>query len=609
MNSVVKTAAAAWAVAGALLFVSYSPSAQDVDDAAAEPVFVSRQYDVRPLIQSELWQAPRTGAIGDVLAPDRLFFDPDDHNEDEWSLRDSGEEARCWEDYDDLGNQIVQFLCDADDDLELSCESSGSNLSFRGTEAAQKRVKWVIDALRDVSDARVNMVVYRLKDDTELPTPTMTKSEVPGWTKGARYVGTFRGGLAEPFVLQQTQHRSYVADYDTSTAQDAAIASPRVNDLHTGEEFVLGAASLSDGRLWVQGWHATLKLNDMRKVTTSTGAVEMPDVSYSFAPVSAVIENGGGAIIDAGPSGRFMVRAECDRVVRNHELKLDNGGSMRLINCIGGMRGDGLGGFWLMNPTSSSLMEDSMFPQVMLEDVNDGPYLDAAYYFSELLEDSSLYCDGLGPYLGVIIPSPEDLYEEDLVQRGEELAELDAIPVAPQTASVRITAYEVADDSQIPAGVLTGRPSAADIAELKTIARNKSLFNRVSMNLLRQQSDQFEVRLATHLRGYDSVIATGVTALDPEVGTLVLGEQIRWQARDVGEGRLRIEVRSGITVGGEKFERVAVGTDGLSVERSRSALTQARLGDELAIGERMAGISPGVGVDGQLVVIVVERLK
>ncbi|MCA8919407.1 MAG: hypothetical protein KDB32_10035, partial [Planctomycetes bacterium] len=69
------------------------------------------------------------------------------------------------------------------------------------------------------------------------------------------------------------------------------------------------------------------------------------------------------------------------------------------------------------------------------------------------------------------------------------------------------------------------------------------------------------------------------------------------------------EVRTGITVGGEKFERINVGTDGLEVERSRSALTQARLADELKIGERMSSLSPGVGVDGELVVIVVERLK
>jgi len=167
----------------------------------------------------------------------------------------------------------------------------------------------------------------------------------------------------------------------------------------------------------------------------------------------------------------------------------------------------------------------------------------------------------------------------------------------------------VKDDAALPAGVLNGRPSAADVAEVKTLAGGKALFDRLSMNLLRQQVDHFEVKLATHLRDYDSHSATGVTALDPQVGTLVLGEQIRWQARAGQDGRLRIEVRSGITVGGEQFEEVAVGNDGLTVERSRSALTQARLADELAAGERMACVSPGAGADGQLVVIVVERLK
>lgn len=608
MKSFFRAAAVAWTVGATLLFVSYHPSAQDAAEEAA-PQTVSRDYDVRGLVQSEMWNAPRTGAIGDVLAPDRLFFSGEGHAQDEWSLRDSGDEARCWDNAGEFGDDIYNLIQEAEGATDYSFNGTAGVLTVKADEATHQRVKWFVDAINDVAKARVGMVVYRMKDEAQLPAPVLTKGEVPGWTKGARFVGTFAGGLAEPFVLQQTQHRSYVADYDVNLATEAVTASPRVNDLHTGEEFVLGVVSLSDGRLWLQGWHAAMKLNQIRAFGTSAGGIELPEVSYSFAPVSAVIENGGAAVIDAGQSGKFLVRAECDRVVRNHELKLPGGETLRLVNCAGSMRGHGLGGFWLMNPTSSALMEDSMFPQVILEDIEDGPYLDAAVRIADQLDHAPFPLRVIGPYLAALIPSGEDLPEEDRAQLVETAAQIDAIPVAPETVGVRITAFEIADDAELPAGVLNGRPGAADVAELKTLAGDQVLFDRLSMNLLRQQVDQFEVKLATHLRDYDAQSATGVTALDPQVGTLVLGEQIRWQARSAEDGRLRVEVRSGITVGGREFEEVSVGTEGLTVERSRSALTQARLADELAPGERMACVSPGAGADGQLVVIVVERLK
>ena len=604
MKTVFRSATVALAVAGSMLLGSYQPSAQD-----AEPEIIHRSYDVRPLVQLELWNAPRTGAIGDVLAPDRLFFADSDHELDEWSLRDSGEEARCWENSDDLATTLRYFIEAADDDAEFEVNTTEHGFSVTGNADLQKQFKWAVDALNDVAKARVSMVVYRLKDDAQLASPTIATAEVAGWTNGARHIGNFRGGLAEPFVLQQTQHRSYVGDYDMNVATEAAIANPNVRDLNTGEEFVLGAVSLSDGRLWVQGWHASMKLNRMRSIMSSAGNIEMPDVSYSFAPISAVIENGGAAVIDAGPGARFMVKVDCDRVVKNHEMTLANGSKLRLLNCIGAIRGQRLGGFWLMRPTSEMSLNDSQFPQVFLEDAVDGPYMDAAIHLSEQLDESFFEFRQIGPYLGVIEHDQPDLEAEDARVRDAVRAQLDAIQPAPETVSVRISAFEVADDSALPAGVLDGRPSETDVAELMALAGGKPVFDRVSSNLLRQQADHLQVQLATHLRGYDSQSATGVTALDPGVATLVLGQQIRWQARTADDGKLHIEVRSGSTVGPAEFERVEFGTEGLMIERSLSALTQARLGDELGIGDRMASMTPAVGADGKLIVIVVERLK
>jgi hypothetical protein len=275
------------------------------------------------------------------------------------------------------------------------------------------------------------------------------------------------------------------------------------------------------------------------------------------------------------------------------------------------MRAHGLGGFWLMDPTSNRLMEDAIFPQVIFEDPADGPYNDSAIHYYDEIEGYYDDVRVVGPYLGIWIAAPDDEYAD--VREGRLRAEqlLDSIGSAPRLVGLKISAWEVADDSDIPAGILDGRPTDVDLAELQALASNTALKSRISMGMQSQRTDVLDIRLSTHVRDYDTVSATGAIEHDPEIATLVTGRQVRWTARDAGNGRVSIELRSGITIGGDEFEkiRVGVGTDGMVVERSDSALTQARFSDELAVGERMATVSPGAGVKGQLIVIVVERLK
>ena len=141
MTLVFRAATVALAVAGTLLCASIQPSAQDADsDAQAQSV--SKDYNVRPLVQRELWNAPRTGAIGDVLAPDRLFFSDEGHADDEWSLRDSGEEARCWDNSTELGDTIFGLIEDAKTTAQMpscipksGCSESGPKMPFRSSSA------------------------------------------------------------------------------------------------------------------------------------------------------------------------------------------------------------------------------------------------------------------------------------------------------------------------------------------------------------------------------------------------------------------------------------------------------------------------------------------
>ena len=83
----------------------------------------------------------------------------------------------------------------------------------------------------------------------------------------------------------------------------------------------------------------------------------------------------------------------------------------------------------------------------------------------------------------------------------------------------------------------------------------------------------------------------------------------RWIARSAEKGKLRLEVRTAVTVGPGKFEQIPWGDEKKwSIERSLSDLAQADMTGELEVGEGISTICPG-GAEDRLLVMVVERVK
>jgi hypothetical protein len=419
-------------------------------------------------------------------------------------------------------------------------------------------------------------------------------------------VGTTSGGLGDPLVLQRTTHVSYVADFDFHVSTSAATAAPVVGTLNSGTEFVAGVVSLPDGRLWMQGWHAALTPNRWRTQPTTGGNVELPDTRYRFVPVSAEIDNGGAVILDSGEGERFLVQARCDRVVQDHELKCDDCSIVRLFNVVRALRGHGLSDEWIMTPNSGQVLGDGFLPQVFLDQVEDGPYNDAAIWISNTLESQNVMLEVIGPYLAV---SVDGLTLEDPDTRAEYerlVREIERLRTRPSSVAVRVTALQLADDAALSAGILSGRPTALDVAELKAVAKPK--LDRIMASMPGQANDLLNLRLAVHVRDYETSTATDIAVDDPIIGTLVQGEQLRWVTRDLGEGKMRIEVRAGMSVGPDDFEVVKL-REGVVIERSRSSLAQMHATDDLAPGERFSTISPAAGADGELIVLIVERLN
>lgn len=597
MKTVFRLTAAACAAAALVASVQVTQSAQD------GPELVERSYNLRGLTLFGLESEPRTGAIRDVLAPDRnVISGIPDHEYDEWNLRDSGAEALAWETPDCVVRRIEEFT---NIDSE-HCETVGygsNSVRVSATPELHRRFEWAMKAIREVADARVNVAVHRLAADTELET-ALSASSVSKLAKGARLVGTSRGGLADPLVIQKIETRQYIADYDVNMAAGAFSYAPVLRTLATGHEVVCGVVSLPDGTLWVQGWLATSSCSEIRKTSTSGGEVELPNRRYTWTPVSAVIENGGAVVIDAGQGERLMLSARCDRTIKDQTLKLEDGTELMLLNMTGKLRSHGLMSDWLMTPNTTQSFNDGAAPQIFVSDPEDGPYNDAAIFTASGWPVEELPVHVVGPLLGVVIPAAtgDEALQSAIKHALAWLADRDT----SDRISLRVRTFEVADDAALPAGVLLGRPGAADIAELGTLSKG----GMDRLVALRQQHllDLIDVRYANHVHNYSVSTATGISAEDPEVAALVTGAQIRLAVNPVGEGVVNVNTRVGITAGDDRFEEIKTAS-GWAIERKRIATTQAHFNDDMKVGDITATVCPSAGPTGRLVVIVVDRVK
>lgn len=602
MNKVFRFTAAACVAAALLWSAQARPTAQDNPDTD-EPEYIERSYDTRGMTWVDALIAPRTGAIRDVLAPDRLLIEDTGHANTEWHLRDSGAEAMVWDQPYEAMEDILSFVDHDLGEAEL-IDVEGRQVRVRATKAGHERLAWAMKALRDVADARVAVTVQRLVADSAV-TARVAANELAAAQRNSRLVGTMTGGLCDPLVLQRIDRRQCIVDYDCTVAEDTVAYTPVVREVATGSEIVVGVISLPDGTLWVQGWHAQMVWLGARKLMTSGGEVELPELAYSWTPVSGVIANGGGLVIDAGEGNRFLVSASCDRVIRDHALKLEDGSELRLLNMTGILRSTALSTRWLMEPRTTEVFGDASWPQVFMDGPEDGPYNDAAIHVSENWNIGEVRIRTVGPLLGVHMPAAgQDEWTDSQRKRAEQLL---AMRDTTDRCVLRVSTFEVADDAALPAGVLQGRPSATDMQELTALAGKAGLSRELLMrhgHLL----DLLALQLSNHVRSYEANSAKGVSALDPVIATIVTGTQLRLSANPVAEGVLNVSLRAGVTTGDAGFEQVK-GAGGWHVERKTCAVTQAHFNQDLKVGEKCATVCPGPGPTGRLVVIVIERIS
>jgi len=599
----------------ALLLLSGSLASQeqpdDPGDQQTQPVLV--EYNIQGLTQSGMTRARVPGAIGDLLAPDRTFGTAVDRELDQWSLRESGREACCWDEPDELMETIASFCAFGDDWETRSADNSSNRCGLVASPEMHKRVKWAFDALQRLNNIKVNVRVHKLAAGAAVDQTVIATKQAAALAANARLVGMANTGLGDPIVLQQTGATTFLSDYEATTATGAAAHMPISGTLITGDEFVAGAIVMADGRVWVQGWHAARNLVSLRKMQTVAGEIELPTSGYRYTPMSAVIENGGAALIDTGASGRFMVSVLASGNVPDLRLDCGDAGELALLNVTGALNGYAMGSRWLMTPNTVASMDDAEFHQVIFEEYVDGPYNDAAITVYERLAENggARELSVIGPLLGMrSFPlDPED--PDTAAERKRQDNALATMCQVREAVSLRMRTIRVPANSKLAAGLLNGEPSNVDIAELESLADRVSVADRLVCAGLEQNMDLLDTRISAHLHGYSVNSATEVAIHDPEVRSLLLGSQIRWVTREGVDGAVLLEMRAGVTVGSEKFEPIEVTLAGkkFEIERSRSNLVQARFSGELKVGGSISHIVPASGTQDELLVFVVSRIR
>lgn len=609
MKPVFRFAAAAWAV---IVMLSGSVVTQEQPQEAPPDETVVREYKLPEFTSTQLRQIG-AGEVQDVLSPDRSIGFEREWTPDLWSLRQSGHEARCWETESDALDEIARF-CSFGDNWDLQQDDSPrERLVLSAPQSFHRRVDWVLGALRQLSRARINLRVYRLAGDAAPASPILSRAEAAALSARARVVGAATAGLGDAIVIQQSDALPYIGDHDVGSTCTGGL-QPVTRTLRTGEEFVAGAVIMADGRVWMQGWYANRSAPPMRKLATPCGEVELPSISYGFTPVSACVENGGGAIVDCGAAGRFALLATVAGSVPNLSMDCGEGRVLRLFNVVGALRGFGLTTRWLMVPNHRERIEDAAFAQVILDEPEiDGPYNDAALMISRSLRHMGDVADVtvLGPLLGVKLAALTDLDTDALAARKEFLNAMESHGRSRASAAVRIRVLRVPAASPLPAALLLGQPAQVDIEQLGALPGCAAVMDRLCASDIEQGMDLLDLKIMAHVRSHDMRPHGETVLYDPEVRALLLGTQMRWTTRPGPDGTLTLDLRAGVCVGPEKFESVPVTLAGKEycVERSRSHLVQAKFSADLDAGRSAAHVCPAAGDKDELLVLIATRLQ
>ncbi len=571
------------ALMAALCAASLAQEAPPVEEPPP-PALTSKTYDFAGLL--ELDSAAKTA---DGISPDAVFSEIGEPVEETlWNVRNQRGGARCWFSAEDAMQYVLMFCTTGEPGTTYSDVAGGQSITLSGDDELHRRVAWTIDSLKAAAAVRVKLRAYDLPQSSGPVCLNAVEAEKAA--KNATLLGAVSGQLGETLLLHQLKPWDFIQSYEVAPDGKCSVSSARLN---AGRELLAGALLLPDGRLWLQAWSARLDIAEVREINSSCGKLECPRARYSHAPMSALLENNGGAIIDEGPLGRTLLVCAIEGALPNRTLDCGTRTTLGLVNITSTLRGDFPRVSWLAGTEEHDLKlgrapstEQNWARSCVLNPATT-ELATRLSYESEVLGAIV----PLGPYLGVRISQPDDDSDaspEEFEASRKHLSEsLKSISAGPKAVDLRVRAWRV---KTVAAAMAQGNAAAKDFDAL-----GAPVFERSVLALSGCKMGLADLELAALITGDGPA---------PELGVAAWGAQLQWLARENAAGT-DVELRLGLVEGERKIKSTEQ-SGMVKFERATRLPVQAELNGTLTADGVLCSIVP----DGEgYVIMAVQRLR
>lgn len=548
------------------------------------PALNSKTYDFTGLVDDN-----KIAKLPDRLAPDCVFPDLEQPGDElSWSVRNYRGGARCFNNADEAMQAVLMFCTTGEPGNTHGDATGGQSITLTCDDELHRRVAWTLEALKAASAIRVKLRAYSLPPGTSAA--CANAAEADKLAQGGMLLGAVSGQLGETLLVQQLKPWEFIQGYEVLPEGKCSVVRA---SLDAGRELVAGALLLPDGRVWLQGWCSRLEITETREVRSSCGKIECPRVKYSHAPLSALIENNGAALIDEGAHGRTLLVCSVEGTLPNRALDCGTRTTLGLVNVTSTLQGALPGLPWLVGANrgatklgrSADPAEAWAQPCVLHAATN--AMANQLAYESQVLGAIV----ALGPYLGVRITEAggdsESSPEEFEATRKQLSETLKAINAGRKPIELRAQAWRV---KKVPAAIAQGNATPKDLQELGAAA-----FERILQGLPGQVLGLADLELAALITGDGPA---------PELGVAAWGAQLQWLARE-SAGGTAIELRLGLVDGERKLKSVEE-SGMVKFERATRAPVQAELNGTLAANSVLCSVVP----DGEgYLVVAVQRVR
>ncbi len=467
-------------------------------------------------------------------------------------------------------------------------------------ESLHRRIEWFLKQLRTHASARVQLNIVALKEKPASFVVGAAAASLAGGTEVART--KMRNG--EPWLVSDLQEQRVVFDVDRKPDKTRVTGT-----LYSGDQWRVLAIVLADGRIRVAAQHARGRDPATRAWQVQGGPIELPQLRWSVVPAVAVVENGGGLILDSGNEW-FLIRARCDTKLGAAQ---SDDGEVEAFNAsefypVAGIR---VASIAAPTPNDAGMPPSPLLPQRGEWDLRHDLSLNRAaalseYFVRDINPDYTLEPRRVYYAAGRLALRINRTLEEtdDPAAVARHRAEADrqfAEQLAPRPGHVlRVKVIRIPEGATLAQSFATGNPSAVEVETLGSAKGATVMIDRTVPLETGQVLDLASLWLRNYVAEFlPHGVDRGIWS--PQLATYVSGWQLRLSRHDSNRTQAKLAF---CAEGGLKLIPGTGGLKGLDVERPEGVRATVGIDAIAADGVWQCAVQPLE--QGQRLVLLIQ---